>query len=71
MVMDPVIYMQIEIAHLYMLTYGLTLDDFLELDEKYDILTFIAEGYDPFHLMGNAGILLEVKDYISQGITTC
>ena len=62
--LNPVIYLQVEIANLYMNRNNLALDEFLDLDEKYDLLTYIAEGYEPFHLMGNEGILLEIDDYI-------
>ena len=64
MPLDPVIYMQVEIANQYMLKYNVSLDEFLELDEKYDVLVYIGEGYEPFHLMGNEGILIEVNDYV-------
>ena len=64
MPLDPVLYMQAEIANLFMLKYSLSLDEFLDLDEKYDLLAYIEEGYEPFHLMGNEGILIEIKDYI-------
>ena len=64
MPLDTVIYMQVEISNQYMRKYNITLDEFLDLDEKYDLLEFIREGYEPFHLMGNEGILLEINEYI-------
>jgi len=64
MALNPVVYMQVEIANLYMHKYNLSARDFVELDEKFKILDFIAEGYEPFHLMGNQGILNEVREYI-------
>ena len=68
MAIDPVIYMQVEIANLYMIRYSLTIDEFLALDEEYGVLEFIAEGYEPFHLMGDEGILLEIHDYIESAL---
>jgi len=65
MALDPVIFMQIEMANLYMERYELSPDEFLELDNKYNILAFIAEGYEPFHLTGDEGILNEIQDYIT------
>lgn len=62
--LDPVLYMQAEIANLYMKTQNLTVQEFLTLDEKYGILDFIEVGYEPFHLMGNQGILDEIQSLI-------
>jgi len=44
----------------------MSLDEFNELDDKYAILEFIEDGYEPFHLMGNEGILEELHAYISE-----
>jgi hypothetical protein len=70
MALDPVIYMQVEMTNLYISKYNLSLDEFLELDEKYDLLEFIGEGYEPFHLMGNEGILNEIHDYLQMAQKT-
>jgi len=63
--MDQVLYMQAGIANMYMKKHKLSPKEFLKLDKKLDILGFIQEGYEPFHLMGDRGILGEVEDYIS------
>ena len=65
MPLDPILSLQVEMANQYMKKYRLTLEEFLDLDEKYDILAFIGEGYEPFHLMGNEGILNEINDYVA------
>ncbi|MCL2322197.1 MAG: DUF3791 domain-containing protein [Oscillospiraceae bacterium] len=64
MALDQILYMQVEMANLYMERHNLSPDEFLERDEKYNILEFIKEGYEPFHLTGNEGILMEIQDYI-------
>jgi hypothetical protein len=56
--------MQAGIANMYMKKHGLTPKEFVELDRRLDILGFIHEGYEPFHLMGDKGILEEVEEYI-------
>jgi hypothetical protein len=56
--------MQAGIANMYMKKYGLSPKEFLKLDKKFDILGFIREGYEPFHLMGDKGILREVEEYV-------
>ena len=62
--MDQVLYMQASIANMYMKKHKLTPKEFLKMDKKIDILGFIQEAYEPFHLMGDRGILREVEDYV-------
>jgi len=59
--MNPKIFMQAEIANAFMRKHKLTAKDFLVLDKKRNILQFIEKGYEPFHLMGNKGILIELE----------
>jgi len=66
MAVNQVLFLQIEIANDYMKRYGMTLDEFNELDDKYAILEFIEDGYEPFHLTGNEGILEEIHEYIKE-----
>jgi hypothetical protein len=61
---DHVLYMQIRIANLYRKAHKMTIDDFLKLDRKTDLLQFVADAYELFHLTGDPGILEEVDDYI-------
>ena len=65
--MDQILFMQAGIANMYMKKHGLSPREFLKLDKKLDILGFIHEGYESFHLMGDKGILSEVEDYIRGG----
>ena len=58
------IYMQFLIAHQYMRKHNLTPEQFLELDERSDLLGFLEDGYEPFHLSGVDGIMDEVEQYI-------
>ena len=64
--MDPILFMQVGIANMYMKKHQLSPKEFLKLDKKLDILGFIREGYEPFHLMGDKGILREVEEYINR-----
>jgi len=64
--MDQILFMQAGIANMYMKKHGLSPKEFLKLDKKYNILNFIHEGYEPFHLMGDKGILIEVENYIKE-----
>ena len=66
---DHVLYMQIRIANLYRKVRGMTIDDFLKLDSQVNLLLFIADAYEPFHLMGDLGIINEVDDYVQTALT--
>ena len=66
MAINQVLFLQIEIANEYMKRYNMSLDEFNELDDKYAILEFIEDGYEPFHLTGNEGILEAVHEYINE-----
>jgi hypothetical protein len=63
--MNPITYLQVEIAHLYMKQHHLTPKEFLEMDKHYGILEFLETGYEPFHLTGSQGVLRELEAYIS------
>ena len=62
--LNQVLYLQTEIAHLYMKRHNLKPSEFLELDRKYGILDFLETGYEPFHLTGQEGVLDEVDEYV-------
>jgi len=64
MKLNQVAHLQTEIAHAYMRGRNLRPADFVELDRKYGILRFIADGYEPFHLTGTQGVIDEVDDYV-------
>jgi hypothetical protein len=61
---DHVLYMQIRVANLYRKEHNMSIGDFLQLDRKTDLLPFVADAYEPFHLTGDLGILEEVDDYV-------
>jgi hypothetical protein len=61
---DHVLYMQIRVANLYRKAHQMTIADFLKLDRQTDLLPFVADAYEPFHLTGDPGILEEVDDYV-------
>ncbi|MDR1069653.1 MAG: DUF3791 domain-containing protein [Gracilibacteraceae bacterium] len=61
---DHVLYMQIRVANLYRKAHNMSVADFVKLDRKTDLLPFIAGAYEPFHLMGDPGILEEIDDYL-------
>ncbi|MCL1896865.1 MAG: DUF3791 domain-containing protein [Clostridiales bacterium] len=62
---DPVIFLQVHIARLYMERHGLSPEEFLALQAQKDILGFLRLGYEPFHLTGDEGILEELDAYMN------
>ena len=64
---NQVVYLQFLVANQYMRKHNLTPQEFLELDEKSDLLGFLEDGYEPFHLTGVDGIMDEVENYIGAG----
>jgi len=61
---DPVAFLQVHIARLFMERHGLSPESFLALNEQKDILGFLRLGYEPFHLTGDEGILEELDAYV-------
>jgi hypothetical protein len=61
---DHVLFMQIRVANLYRKAHNLSISDFLQLDRETDLLPFVADAHEPFHLTGDPGILEEVDDYV-------
>ena len=64
MKLNQVAHLQTEIAHAYMREHNIKPAEFIDLDRKYDILYFIEEGYEPFHLTGTQGVIDELNEYI-------
>ena len=60
------LYLQVEIAHLYMRRHNLTPEQFLEHDREYHILHFLDIGYEPYHLTGSEGVLAEIEEIIAE-----
>ena len=65
--LDPETYLQVQISNLYIRKHGITSQEFLKIDDECDILGFLRDGYEPFHLTGPQGVLREVEDYIASG----
>jgi hypothetical protein len=63
--LDPETFLQVQIANLYIHKHGITPKEFVKLDDECDVLGFLRDGYEPFHLTGEQGVLLEVEEYIA------
>jgi hypothetical protein len=63
-IIDPVCFFQAGTARAFMAKRGMTTQEFLVLDKEKDILGFLRDGYEPFHLMGEAGVIEELECYV-------
>jgi hypothetical protein len=63
--LDPKTYLQVQISNLYIRKHGITPQEFVKLDDECDVLDFLRDGYEPFHLTGEQGVLREVEDYLA------
>ncbi|MDR1396739.1 MAG: hypothetical protein LBJ14_03285 [Desulfarculales bacterium] len=63
--LNPETYLQVQISNLYIRKHGITPQEFVKIDEECDVLGFLLDGYEPFHLTGEQGVLREVEDYIA------
>jgi hypothetical protein len=61
---DPVVYLQARYVRLFMGRHGLNPQQFLALNKEKDIIGFLREGYEPFHLTGDEGVLEELDAYV-------
>jgi hypothetical protein len=66
MKINPVLFLQADVANEYMRIHNITPQEFIELDKKHNILRFLEIGYEPFHLTGTQGVVEEVEYYIQR-----
>ena len=64
MKLNQVAHLQTEVAHAYMRERNIKPAEFINLDREYGILSFIENGYEPFHLTGTQGVIDEIEDFI-------
>jgi len=63
-IINPVLFLQVHFSRLFMDRHNLTPEAFLELDKQKDIIGFLRESYEPFHLTGDEGVLEELDNYV-------
>lgn len=50
----------------YCKKHNMSMEEFLELDKKYDILNYVAECPDVFDTLTSSEMFEEVEQYVSQ-----
>jgi hypothetical protein len=63
--LDQETYLQVIIANMYIRKHKISAHDFVRIDDECEVLDFLREGYEPFHLTGPLGVLREVEEYIN------
>ena len=63
-IIDPVVFLQAHFSISFMERHNLDPQEFLELQDKKDILGFLRLGYEAFHLTGDEGVLEELDAYV-------
>jgi hypothetical protein len=63
---DDKLHLVVRVARKYMQRHNLTPEQFLEHDREYDVLQFLALGYEPYHLTGDEGILEEIDRIVDE-----
>jgi len=63
---NHVAYFQAGIALQFMRRHNLTPLQFVEMDKKYKLLHILEVGYEPYHLMGDEGVLEELDVIVEE-----
>ena len=66
---NPVAFFVSHITRLFIKRHDMTIDEFLALDAKKDILGYLKDGYEVFHLIGEEGVLDELDTYIGSDMS--
>jgi hypothetical protein len=64
--LDNTLYLQVRLAHKYMKRHNITIEQFRRQDHDYDILGFLEDGYEPYHLTGDEGVLDEIDAIVAE-----
>ena len=46
--------------------WGISTEQFLDLDEQYGIMRLLRIGYETYHLTGEEGIAEDVEEYVKE-----
>jgi hypothetical protein len=65
-ILDNTLYLQVRLAHKYMKRHKITIEQFRQQDRYYDILGFLEDGFEPYHLTGDEGILDEIDAIVAE-----
>lgn len=64
--LNNTIFLMYLVTENYRKKHNISIEDFLKLDEKYEILNYVAECPDIFDSLTNDEMIEEVEQYVSQ-----
>lgn len=64
--LNNTIFLMYLVTESYREKHGLSIDEFLKLDQKYDIINYVAECPDVFDCLTKGEMIEEIDDYVSQ-----
>lgn len=64
--LDNTIYIMYLVTENYKKAHSLTSEQFIELDQKYNIINFVGECPDIFDSMDNSEMIEEIDNYVAQ-----
>lgn len=63
--LNNTIFLMYLVTENYRKKHDLSIEEFIELDKKYDIINYVAECPDIFDPMSNEEMVKEIDDYVS------
>lgn len=63
---EQIIYMQTRIVRLASEKWNMEKEDVIELFSKYNVLLYLENNYDIFHIEGDEAILADVSMYLKR-----
>lgn len=64
--LNNTIFLMYMVTNNYCKKHNISTQDFLKIDEKYEILNYVAECPDVFDSMTNEEMMEEIEQYVSQ-----
>ena len=64
--LNNTIYIMYLVTENYKKAHSLTSEQFIELDQKYNIINFVGECPDIFDSMNNSEMIEEIDNYVAQ-----
>jgi hypothetical protein len=58
--------LQVSMMYYLMNRWNKSIDEFLEMDKRFNILWLLRIGYERFHLTGDEGIAIEIEEHIQE-----
>ena len=61
---EQILYMQVRLFRMFAELFNKTLRQTAELFERYNVLAFIKDGFEIFHVEGDEAVFQETKEFL-------